>query len=52
MKKILKCEEFRLQVLHTYVGRIQETGIWVLQYELIGQMSESKSAQVGHAACP
>ena len=52
MKKILKCEEFRLQVLHTYVGRIQETEIWVLQHELIGHTSDCKSAHPGQARCP
>ena len=33
-------------------GRILKTGIWVLQHQLIGQMSDSKSAQQGQAACP
>ena len=34
------------------VGRIMKTGIWVLQHQLIGQMSDSKSAQQGQARCP
>ena len=34
------------------VGRILETGIWVLQNEYIGHVSDSKSAQKGQAACP
>ena len=34
------------------VGRILETGIWVLQNEYIGHVSDSKSAQQGQAACP
>ena len=33
-------------------GRILKTGIWVLQHQLIGQMSDSKSAQQGQARCP
>lgn len=35
-----------------YIGRILETGILVLQYELIGQTSDSKSAHPGQARCP
>ena len=34
------------------VGRIQKTGIWILQHKLIGQPSGAFSAQVGQAACP
>ncbi|KIP61305.1 hypothetical protein ST45_08255 [Prevotella pectinovora] len=35
-----------------YFGRILKTGILVLQYELIGQTSDSKSAHPGQAPCP
>ena len=34
------------------VGRILKTGIWVLQHQLIGHPSDSKSAQQGQARCP
>ena len=34
------------------VGRILKTGIWVLQHQLIGHLSDCKSAHPGQAACP
>ena len=34
------------------VGRILKAGIWISQYELIGQLSDMKSAHPGQAACP
>ena len=36
----------------TCVGRILETGIWILRHELIGQTSDTDSAQLGQARCP
>ena len=34
------------------VGRILKAGIWISQNELIGQLSDMKSAHPGQAACP